>query len=113
MPRQIGVSITPGWTELTRTLSRICAHSMATALENRRTPPLVAQYPARLGEPLSPARDEILTIEPPPPARIKGRPCFTPRNTPSRLIDSCLRQSARLISVIGPEIAIPALLTST
>ena len=40
---QIGVSITPGWTVLTRIPSCSAAHSIATALANRRTPPFVAQ----------------------------------------------------------------------
>jgi len=40
---QIGVSMTPGWTVLTRTPSSAAAHSIATAFANRRTPPLVAQ----------------------------------------------------------------------
>ena len=40
---QIGVSMTPGWMVLTRIPSDSAAHSIATALANRRTPPLVAQ----------------------------------------------------------------------
>jgi hypothetical protein len=40
---QIGVSITPGWTVLTRIPSSAAAHSIATAFANRRTPPFVAQ----------------------------------------------------------------------
>ena len=39
---QIGVSMMPGWTELTRTFHRFCAHSRATPLVSSRTPPLVA-----------------------------------------------------------------------
>ena len=40
---QIGVSIIPGWTELTLMPSPAEAHSIAIALANNRTPPLVAQ----------------------------------------------------------------------
>jgi hypothetical protein len=40
---QIGVSMTPGWTVLIRIPSPSAAHSIATALANNRTPPLVAQ----------------------------------------------------------------------
>ena len=40
---QIGVSMTPGWTVLTRIPSDSTAHSIATALANRRTPPFVAR----------------------------------------------------------------------
>ncbi|MGA7265959.1 MAG: hypothetical protein WBX30_34490 [Stellaceae bacterium] len=40
---QIGVSMTPGWTVLTRIPSDSTAHSIATALANSRTPPFVAQ----------------------------------------------------------------------
>jgi len=40
---QIAVSMTPGWTVLIRIPSASAAHSIATALANRRTPPFVAQ----------------------------------------------------------------------
>src|SRR5204862_2774488 len=95
---QIGVSMIPGCTELTRTPSPREAHSIAIALANRRTPPLVAQYPANVAEPRKPAIDDVITIEPPPDFLINGRQYFTDRNTPSRLIAVWRRQSARLIS---------------
>ena len=54
-----------------------------------------------------------MTTEPPPPLRIAGMQCFTDRNTPSRLIAVCRRQSASVISVIdGTEIPMPAFETS-
>jgi catechol 2,3-dioxygenase-like lactoylglutathione lyase family enzyme len=40
---QIGVSMTSGWTVLTRIPSDSAAHSIATAFANSRTPPFVAQ----------------------------------------------------------------------
>jgi hypothetical protein len=44
--------------------------------------------------------------------RIAGRQCLTDRNTPSRLIAVCLRQSAIDISVMsGTEMPMPALET--
>src|SRR5437763_11970479 len=95
---QIGVSMMPGCTELTRIPSPREAHSIAIALANRRTPPLVAQYPANVAEPRKPAIDDVITIEPPPDFLINGRQYFTDRNTPSRLIAVWRRQSARLIS---------------
>jgi hypothetical protein len=39
---QIGVSMMPGCTELTRMPSPTAAHSIAIDLANSRTPPLVA-----------------------------------------------------------------------
>jgi hypothetical protein len=46
--------------------------------------------------------------------RIGGRQCFTDKNTPSRLIAVCRRQSASDISVIvGTEMPMPAFETST
>src|SRR3954471_1615127 len=65
---QIGVSIMPGWTELTRMPSPNEAHSIAIALANSRTPPLVAQYPDNVAEPRHPAIDKVMTIEPLPGA---------------------------------------------
>ena len=109
---QIGVSMTPGCTVLTRMPSPREAHSIAIALANSRTPPLVAQYPAKVAEPRSPAIDEVITIEPPPDLRISGRQYLTDRNTPSRLTAVCRRQSARLISTIdGTMMPMPALAT--
>jgi hypothetical protein len=51
-----------------------------------------------------------MMIEPPPPLlRIAGRQCFTDRNTPSRLIAVCRRQSSSDISVIDDtDIPMPA-----
>ena len=51
-----------------------------------------------------------MMIEPPPPLRrIAGKQCFTERNTPSRLIAVCRRQSSSDISVIdGTEMPMPA-----
>jgi hypothetical protein len=40
---QIGVSMTLGWTVLTRMPSPAAAHSIATAFANSRTPPFVPQ----------------------------------------------------------------------
>ena len=55
-----------------------------------------------------------MMTEPPPVLRIAGRQCFTDRNTPSRLIAVCRRQSASDISVIdGTEMPMPAFETST
>src|SRR5439155_2784826 len=82
---QIGVSMMPGCTVLTRMLSPRAAHSIAIALPNSRTPPFVAQYPARVAEPRSPAIEEVMMIDPPPDLRISGRPYLTDRKTPSRL----------------------------
>src|SRR5216683_5927222 len=95
---QIGVSMTPGCTVLMRILSPAAAHSIATALANNRTPPFVAQYPARPADPLSPATDDMMTIDPPPARRIAGTAYFTDRNTPSRFTAVCRRQSANDIS---------------
>ena len=44
-------------------------------------------------------------------SRMSGMACFMPRNTPSRLIDCCRRQSVSVMSRIEPAQAIPALLT--
>src|SRR4051794_17727996 len=63
---QIGVSMMPGCTELTRTPSPNEAHFIAIALTNSRTPPFVAQYPASVAEPRNPAIDDVMIIEPPP-----------------------------------------------
>jgi hypothetical protein len=46
--------------------------------------------------------------------RIAGRQCFTDKNTPSRLIAFCRRQSSKVISVIdGTDMPMPALETNT
>src|SRR5437868_12965184 len=81
---QIGVSMTPGWTVLTLILSPAAAHSIATAFANSRTPPLVAQYPAKPADPRSPATDDMIMMDPPPARRIAGTAYFTDRKTPSR-----------------------------
>ncbi len=55
-----------------------------------------------------------MTIEPPPERRIAGMQCFTDRNTPSRLIAVCRRQSASVIStMVGAPTPMPAFDTST
>jgi hypothetical protein len=81
---QIGVSMTPGWTVIIRMPSPTAAHSIATAFANSRTPPFVAQQPARPADPLSPATDDMIMIEPPLARRIAVTAYFTDRNTPSR-----------------------------
>src|SRR5215470_3979803 len=106
---QIGVSMTPGWTVLIRTPSPSDAHSIATALAKRRTPPLVAQYPAKPADPRRPAVEDVMMMEPPPARRIAGTAYFTERNTPSRLIAVCRRQSASDISIALHRMPIPAL----
>jgi hypothetical protein len=55
-----------------------------------------------------------MITEPPPVLRIGGRQCFTDKNTPSRLIAVCRRQSESDISVIvGTAMPMPAFETST
>jgi hypothetical protein len=59
------------------------------------------------------ASDDIMMTEPPPVLRIKGRPYFTDRKTPSRLIAVCRRQSASVMSTIdGVPMPMPALETN-
>jgi hypothetical protein len=110
---QIGVSITPGWTVLTRTPSSAAAHSIATAFANRRTPPFVAQYPAKPADPRRPATDDMMIIDPPPARRMAGTTYFTERKTPSRFTAVCRRQSANDISTALHRIPMPALATIT
>src|SRR5215218_5070832 len=108
----IGVRTAPGCTELTRMAS--VAHSSATALVNRRTPPLLAQYALERGDPVRPAAEDTLTIEPPSPCCLMARtPCLVPRKTPSRLTAISARQSASVVSVTARTYEMPALLTST
>ncbi len=88
------------------------AHSSATALVKRRTPPLLARCP-RERDGTKPATDEIFAIDPPPDFAISGIAVLQPRNMLSRLIDICRRQLSKLISSSGLEMQIAALLTST
>ena len=54
-----------------------------------------------------------MMIEPPPARRIAGTAYFTDRNTPSRLIAVCRRQSANDISMALHRMPIPALAITT
>jgi hypothetical protein len=55
------------------------------------------------------ATEEVMMIEPPPARRMAGTAYFTDRNTPSRLIAVCRRQSANDISMALHRMPIPAL----
>ena len=50
-----------------------------------------------------------MMMEPPPARRMAGTACFTDRNTPSRLIAVCRRQSASDMSKIEQAMPMPAL----
>src|SRR5262249_42726672 len=61
--------------------------------------------------PTKPEIDEILTIEPPPAARIAGTACFMPRNTPLAFTFKRVSQ-ADVLSVSGSNVPLmPALFT--
>jgi hypothetical protein len=54
-----------------------------------------------LGEPRSPAVEEMLTIEPPPERSIAGTTACMPRKQPSWLTRMCRSNSARSVSISG------------
>jgi hypothetical protein len=64
---------------------------------------------AKPAEPRRPATEDVMMIEPPPARRMAGTAYFTDRNTPSRLIAVCRRQSANDISMALHRMPIPAL----
>src|ERR1700744_2314980 len=102
----------PGWTELTRTLSRAAVHSSATDLLRIWIAPLVAEYAARPRPPRSPTTDDRLMMLPPPDLRISGRLCLIPRNMPSTLTENWRRHSSTVTSVMeAAGVANPALFT--
>src|SRR5579862_1525787 len=76
----IGVSITPGWIELTR--MRSDARSSAAHLVIPRSAHLVVAYASMFRTPRNPAPDEMLMIEPPPDVFIAGATARMPRNGP-------------------------------
>ena len=98
-------------------MHRIDADAIAERLRIPSRPP--SQTAARrpwwrssrrgLCEPRRPASDDIMMMEPPPCLRISGRLYLTDRNTPSRLIAVCLRQSASDMSTMdGTAMPMPA-----
>gem|GEM_PF-5130724 len=71
---------------------------------------LTAQQPFKADTPVAMAMKHI--GEPPPRLRIAGKQCFTDKNTPSRLIAVCRRQSSSdMCTIDGTEIPMPALET--
>ncbi len=106
----IGVSVMPGCTELTRILAS--ASSTAPIFDRPRTPHLEAPYPAVSARPVSPAADEMLTMEPPPFARSSGIAVLMPMKVPTRLISTTWRKCSTLSCSRSCPVAMPALFTS-
>jgi hypothetical protein len=79
----------------------LCSVCPAIPAANRVNDPksreslFVAQYQAKPAEPLRPATDDMMIMEPPPARRIAGTEYFADRNTPSRLTAVCRRLRCR------------------
>src|SRR5205807_9513750 len=88
----------------------LLAHSNATALVKRRTPPLLAQYADAVGLAAIPEAEDIFTMRPPPVFCIAETAYLVPRKTPSRLTAMMWRHSLSDMSVTGFAKDMPALL---
>src|SRR3984885_4795721 len=85
--------ISPGCTEL----ARIPLEPNCTAMDfvNVRTAPLEALEPmCVLSEPVTPAMEDKLTIDPPPACFIASTACLVPRNTPREFTAISLSQAS-------------------
>src|SRR4051794_1724764 len=107
----MSVSIWPGCSEFTRTPD--AASSLATDFVIPRTAHLLGAYAVRRGDPIRPATEDMLMIEPPPFATIVGAIVRMPRNTPTWFTSCNRRKSSSVVSASGAARKIPALLTST
>ena len=105
------VSIRPGQTQLIRTPSG--PWSSARLRVSRTTPPLAAQYAARVCPPRVPAVDAMLTMQPEPAAIMAGRNVLHVRNVPLRLTSTSRSQSFSASSVMRCSKNTPATLTSS
>jgi hypothetical protein len=104
---QIGVSMTPGWTVLTRMPSASAAHSIATALSEHAYAPFFGAISGQTCRSRRPATDDIV-MEPPPTRRIAGTAYFTDRirhrdslrfaaaSRPARCRQPCTRSNASI-----------------
>src|SRR4051794_10039745 len=87
------------------------AHSTASVRVSEATAALDVEYAARRGHPNSPATDARLTIEPPPPDRIRSATALDALSVPVTLIWSTRSQSSSATSAVGTKCATPAQLT--
>src|SRR5262249_61593509 len=106
-----GVSMIPGWIEFTRIPNG--PSSRAAPFVMPRTAHLLAPYAKHGAEPLNPAIDEMLMIEPDRCAFIDGATACMPRNTPVWLIAIPRFHASSSVSVIDAQWKMPALFTST
>src|SRR3954453_7747246 len=77
------------------------------------TPPLAAQYAARMPSPTRPRIEAMLTIEPPPAGRITRTACLQPKNGPFRLTARIRSSCCSVVSASSCSICTAALLTIT
>src|SRR5574341_1015304 len=106
----IFVLIKPGQIVFTRIPS--FTWSNARHLVNCITAPFDVQYATVLGQPINPATEELLIIEPPPFFIIRGTTYLHIRNKPFTLMSIILSHDSRVVVVTVPGSRTPALLNS-
>src|SRR6476620_642039 len=103
--------MSPGQIALQRMPSRPYCTAVARVMPS--TPPLAAQYAARMPSPTRPRIEAMLTIEPPPAGRITRTACLQPKNTPCRLTARIRSSCSSVVSASSCTICTAALLTIT
>src|SRR6478736_5282843 len=103
--------MSPGQIALQRMPSRPYCTAVARVMPS--TPPLAAQYAARMPSPTRPRMEAMLTIEPPPAGRITRTACLQPKNTPFRLTARIRSSCSSVVSASSCSICTAALLTIT
>src|SRR5690242_2085289 len=103
--------MSPGQMALQRMPSRPYWTAVARVMPS--TPPLAAQYAARMPSPTRPRMEAMLTIEPPPAGRITRTACLQPKNTPFRLTARIRSSCSSVVSASSCSICTAALFTIT